>query len=379
MVKVRGKVLQPFKLLILQILIIFPLSGCMVLRKDAEFAVSDVNGSIEHSLQERKGRSKQHRTREIYCNEGERYQPQATWLDWTKHGANLALSLYPGRDQLPSDMALPRSTAQEQLRAAYRHDDSITWFGHSTFLLRTGGKAILTDPVLAKHIGRPPIKVARLIPARPDWRSIQKLDAIIISHADYDHLSLTSLRMLHQHHPNLTLIVPVGTARYLPPLPGAKIREVHWHETVKLGAVQLSFVPAIHGTRRPPYRLNSALWGGYILASKGKKLYFSGDIAEGKTYKKTAKRYGPVDLAIVPIGGHDPQWFNRAYHATPAKSLAIAKTMGARKAIAMHWGTFPLSRESGKMQKREFLQAGEQLPNAPETILFKIGETRPLW
>lgn len=318
-------------------------------------------------------------TIKTYSNKGARYQPQATWRDWVKHGTKLALSLYPGREQLPIDMTLSSQEAQKQLHEAYQRDHSITWFGHSTFLLRTGGVAILTDPTIARSIGSPPIKVPRLVPARPDWREIRKLDAIIISHADYDHLNLTSLRMLHQRHPHVMIIIPEGTARYLPYFPGATIREMTWGETIRLGTAKLTFVPAIHGTRRPPYRLNSALWGGYMMAQKGRTLYFSGDMAEGSIYRNIAQKHGPVGLALIPIGGHKPQWFNRAFHATPARSLAIAKLMGARKVVAMHWGTFPLSEDSGRMQKNEILQAVRKMPNAPDVVLMKIGETRSLW
>jgi hypothetical protein len=64
---------------------------------------------------------------------------------------------------------------------------SLTWIGHSTFVLRLGGLTIATDPIWSEAAGRlvrrrtaPGIELERLPP----------IDVVTISHAHYDHLDL---------------------------------------------------------------------------------------------------------------------------------------------------------------------------------------------
>ncbi len=53
----------------------------------------------------------------------------------------------------------------------------LTWLGHATFLLETGGKRILIDPWVMNN------------PACPDeHKNIDSLDAILITHAHFDHI-----------------------------------------------------------------------------------------------------------------------------------------------------------------------------------------------
>ena len=55
-----------------------------------------------------------------------------------------------------------------------------------------------------------------------------------------------------------------------------------------------------------------------------------------------AKKIGPVDIALVSIGAYLPRDVMKAVHMTPEESLVLARIMGAKTAIAMHWGTLPL-------------------------------------
>lgn len=315
----------------------------------------------------------------IYRNIGAKHQPTATKGDWARHGLRLFFGLYPGAEALPDGHILPKERASRDFRQALKQNNSLTWFGHGTFLLNVGGKKILTDPTLARRIGRSPLTMGRMVPSQPDWRTIDRIDAVLITHADYDHLDMTSIRMLRQLHPKMKLFVPEGVERMLEGLAKTDVTELSWGEQVRFGRLDIRFVPAVHGTRRIPYELDSSLWGGYIVGVGGRKIYLSGDIAEGTVYRDIARKYGPVTTAIVPVGGYAPQSFNRAFHATPEGTVKIAKIMGAREIIASHWGTFALSRDSAIEQKRAFLEAVKtQAPNTKADIL-RVGQSRNLW
>ena len=214
-------------------------------------------------------------------------------MDWFRHGLKLAFGLYPGRDHLPPDMALPIEQANRQFRKALTATNQITWFGHASFLINIGNQRILTDPTFARYIGRFPIYTKRFNPVAPNWRLLDRLDAVLITHADYDHLDLTSLRMLRQIYPRLQLFLPAGTTTMLEDFPKTAIREMSWYDKQAIGQISVTFVPAIHGVRRPPHELDSALWGGYMLQSGSQKLYLSGDIGPGTVLQGHRKTLCP--------------------------------------------------------------------------------------
>ena len=53
----------------------------------------------------------------------------------------------------------------------------------------------------------------------------------------------------------------------------------------------------------------------------------------------------PPDLALIPIGAYEPRWFMAPMHMNPAEAVAWHQASGARRSLAMHWGTFQLSDE----------------------------------
>jgi L-ascorbate metabolism protein UlaG (beta-lactamase superfamily) len=73
---------------------------------------------------------------------------------------------------------------------------------------------------------------------------------------------------------------------------------------------------------------------------RGDTGYGTGDI-----FRAIRARYGPVDLAILPIGAYDPRWFMAAQHCNPAEAVQIFEDVGAKAAVGMHWGTFKLTDE----------------------------------
>lgn len=77
--------------------------------------------------------------------------------------------------------------------------DPGTWIGHATFLLQTGsGLNILTDPVFEDRAS--PLPFAGPKRHQRPGLSITELphiDAVLISHSHYDHLSLSSLKAIY--------------------------------------------------------------------------------------------------------------------------------------------------------------------------------------
>ena len=82
---------------------------------------------------------------------------------------------------------------------------------------------------------------------------------------------------------------------------------------------------------------------------------------------------------MLPIGAYEPRWFMKAQHMGPEEAVQAAKLLGARRLVAMHWGTFRLTdeplAEPPVRARAEWIKRG--LPVERQWIL-DIGESRPL-
>ncbi len=310
-----------------------------------------------------------------YANVGQAYEPAATAFDWARHLLAMTSRRYPGVEALPPGHVMPAREAERSFLASRSASVALTWFGHSTFLIRIGGRAVFVDPVLSDHIGTGPSRVDRLVPVLPDPSSIDRLDAVLISHADLDHLDIPSLRSLASRFPEALLCVPEGTRRLAAATGFRRIVELPWYESTRAGGLRITAVPAIHGVRRPAFASDSMHWGGYVVEGAGRRIYFSGDTGAGDIFADIRRRVGRVDYALVPAGAWAPREFQAPFHVDPEEALGIARTLGARQAIATHWGTLPLSPEPGTEQKARFLAAGTRTTRA---VVMRIGETRVL-
>ena len=73
--------------------------------------------------------------------------------------------------------------------------------------------------------------------------------------------------------------------------------------------------------------------------------YFAGDTGYSSDFKEVSKRLGSPDLAAIPIGAYEPRNFMRSSHINPEEAVTVFKDLGAKYAIAIHWGTFKLTLE----------------------------------
>ena len=84
-----------------------------------------------------------------------------------------------------------------------------------------------------------------------------------------------------------------------------------------------------------------------MLRIAGKLIYFAGDTGygTGAIFTRLRQRYGPVDVALLPIGAYDPRWFMAAQHTNPAEAITIMQQLEAKLALGIHWGSFKLTDE----------------------------------
>ena len=163
------------------------------------------------------------------------------------------------------------------------------------------------------------------------------------------------------------------------------IRDRDWYDEIKVNdELKVTFLPAVHWSKRSLTDTNKTLWGNFLIEYKGKKILFACDTGVGNIYKELGEKYGPIDLILINIGAYNfypmmPYKDKSAYHTNPEEALSIVRDLKSKKAIGMHWGTFVLSLEPIMEPRERFKDNAEKYGfKREDAIIFKIGEFQSL-
>jgi len=274
----------------------------------------------------------------------------------------------------------------------------LTWIGHSTTLVKCPGNfTVLTDPHFSNYAG----PVRRNEPPSFGVDDLPNpVDCVLISHDHMDHLDYWSICELIDKNKVNFWVVPLGIKSWLMDkagVPPEHIIELEWWEAVRLSKDSVSASPEIEGLVRPfdksgerrsdesdikyipeknslvitcapaqhwcsrtPFDRNRRLWCSYAvhatpassqrgeIPSKTHSFYFAGDTGlppEFPLHHMIGDRLGPFDLAAIPIGAYEPNWFMRESHCNPAEAVKIHQAVRAKKSVAIHFDTFDLADE----------------------------------
>ena len=223
--------------------------------------------------------------------------------------------------------------------------DALVWLGHASFWLRLGGKTLLFDPILFSSVG---LRRRHALPCAPE--ALVGLDYLLLSHGHRDHLDAASLQLLARQNPALRVFSALGTKSLLASIvPGLPVQEAGWWQQFDLGPdapFELFFLPAAHWHRRGLFDTNTVLWGSFLLRTpENKTLYFGGDTAFGPHFAQIEQHFGPLDVALLPIGAYKPATMMSASHVTPHEAAKAANVLRVGHLVPMHHGTFDLSDE----------------------------------
>jgi L-ascorbate metabolism protein UlaG (beta-lactamase superfamily) len=224
---------------------------------------------------------------------------------------------------------------------------AITFVNHATFLIQTGGVAILTDPIWSeraspfRRIGPKRVRA----PGIP-FADLPAIDIALISHNHYDHLDIATLARLRRRFAP-TVLAAAGDGRHIAPLGFTHVHELDWWEQIRFSdTLAVTFVPAQHFSARGLFDRQKSLWGGYVIESRGRRIYFGGDSGYSTHFADIGSRLGSPDLAMLGIGAYEPRWFMRPVHMNPAEAVRAHRDLGSRHSIGMHFGTFQLTTEA---------------------------------
>ncbi|KFN08646.1 MBL fold metallo-hydrolase [Paenibacillus macerans] len=312
---------------------------------------------------------------------------------------------------------IPHSPPDLDYLRQNRRDTTVTWIGHSTFLIQYLGLNIVTDPVWAWRMGLTRRLTAPGIPIE----DVPDVDVILISHSHYDHMHVASIRRLYGS--DTQLLVPAGLGAKMIRKGFRRTRELSWWEDLRVGDAKITFVPTQHWTRRTPFDTNTSHWGGFVLepavpgqggherdgreqggygqggheqgrherdgrelggheqgrleqgGQKPQVIYFAGDSGYFRGFREIGERFN-IDVALLPIGAYEPEWFMTSQHTTPEEALQAFVDVKGKLMIPMHYGTFRLADDTAR-EALDRLEADRKRRGIPaETVrILHHGET----
>ena len=258
---------------------------------------------------------------------------------------------------------------------------SLTWIGHAGVLLRLAGKSILIDPIFSERASPVPFAgPRRIVPPPFDVQDLPPIDLVLITHNHYDHLDEPTVRQLAQRPGRSPrFLVPLGLKAWFADVGIERVEELDWWQSVREGDVTVTFVPVQHWSRRTLFDTNRSLWGGFAIDGESRRVVHLGDTGYSKDFRDIGERLGPFDLALIPIGAYAPRWFMESKHLDVAEAIQVRADLRARRAIGIHWGTFPMADDAPDEPPQVLARERERAGLAPDDFdVMAVGETRRL-
>ena len=201
----------------------------------------------------------------------------------------------------------------------------VTYVGHATVLVELDGVRLLTDPVLRRRV----LHLRRRDVASMD--ALRGLDAILVSHAHWDHLDVPSLTRLGR---DVRIVLPRGAGRLVRRRFFRNVVELDVGESIELGDVTVTAAPAEHDAGRGPLGVRAPALGYVVEGTK--RIYFAGDTDLFPAMAELA----PLDLALLPVAGWGPRL--PPGHLDPQRAAEALRLLRPQSAVPIHWGTYSL-------------------------------------
>lgn len=243
----------------------------------------------------------------------------------------------------------------------------VTYLGHATVLLELDGVRLLTDPVLRRRV----LHLRR--DAAVSAEAHGEVDAVLVSHAHWDHLDVPSLVRVGR---GVRVVLPRGAGRIVRRRRFADVVEVDVGEEVEIGEVTATATEAEHDAGRGPLGVRAPALGYLITGSK--RIYFAGDTDLFPAMAELA----PLDLALLPVAGWGPRL--PPGHLDPRRAAETLRLLEPRAAVPIHWGTYSLitkrrpSPAAAQAPADEFKRLAAELAPNVDVHVLGLGETLTL-
>lgn len=230
---------------------------------------------------------------------------------------------------------------------------AITWLGHSTALIESGGVRLLTDPLLRRRVAH--------LRRRDEVADPGPVDAVLLSHVHMDHLDQPSLRAVGTQ---TRVIVPRGAGRLLTRRGFGDVAEVDAGDEHAVGELIVRAIPAEHPAKRIPGTAEVPTLGFSI--GEEPPILFWGDTDRFESMAT----FGGARAVLLPIAGWGPKL--PAGHLNPQTAAEALALLRPEVVIPIHWGTYaPVHRGPAPEDPvREFVRrVGEVAPEVEVRVL----------
>ena len=198
----------------------------------------------------------------------------------------------------------------------------LTWLGHATFRIETGGQTVLVDPWV---MGNP------LCPDKE--KKVKKVDVMLCTHGHLDHIG-DAVEIARQHNPTVVGIFELCS--WMEKKGVKKTSPINKGGTQAVGDIRVTMVHADHscGILDGDQIIYGGEACGFVMEFQdGLKIYHAGDTAVFGDMQIIRELYAP-DIALLPIGDH--------YVMSPREAAYACKLLKPKAVVPMHFGTFPV-------------------------------------
>jgi L-ascorbate metabolism protein UlaG (beta-lactamase superfamily) len=211
----------------------------------------------------------------------------------------------------------------------------VTWLGMAGALINARGTILLIDPLLTTVMqdgeAHSESGYKLKIPTPIEAVNVPRVDLVMYTHADDDHLGRMTAKIL-ANRLGCSFLAPEPVARILRDtgIISERITIAKDFQVLRVGHAELHVTPALHNWQKVnPWQRGDCC--GYLVKTPDGTLWHPGDtrlIDELWVYKE-------VDLMFFDVAAVDS-------HLGPEGSAKLALSCGAKTLIAYHYGTFDL-------------------------------------
>lgn len=164
---------------------------------------------------------------------------------------------------------------------------SITRIGHACQLITIGDLRILADPWFTQTATYYPGELVAETVA-----TLGHADALVISHEHYDHCDLDAL--VAGGFDLATPLFAPGTVTAIAAAKGfINLHTIEAWESATTGDLTVTATPGQHGVHEVTF----------VIKAGGRSVFFGGDSLRVPELDQIPDRFGPIDLAILPVNG----------------------------------------------------------------------------
>jgi L-ascorbate metabolism protein UlaG (beta-lactamase superfamily) len=224
----------------------------------------------------------------------------------------------------------------------------IRFLGHAAFEITDGDARILIDPFLAPDNPAAAVGADEVEPTH-----------ILLTHGHSDH---TAHAVAVAKRTGAKCVAIVEIAQWLSEQGVEDVEEPNLGGTIELEWGWVKLVPAFHTSTLPDGRA-IGISAGLVLGIGQTTVYHLGDTALFGDLRLIAERT-PVDVALIPIGGH--------YTMDQHDAVTAAELIDAGTVIPMHYNTFPPVEADPERFKAD-VEASSR--TSSEVVILKPGES----